>query len=113
MVLKFRFDYRYAAISLENCASWNLSDHQDESRHDAMNAHQPRSQIRGAFSRFLSLGAFQESSTRENTSYVAPISIDLPSFRSVRSRTADKFFVLPTRRRRPLVRRRSARRIQS
>lgn len=38
-----------------------------------------------AFSRFLSPGVIQENGIRENTSYTAPISIDLPSFRSVRS----------------------------
>lgn len=38
-----------------------------------------------AFSRFLSPGAIRESGIRENTSYAVPISIDLPSFRSVRS----------------------------
>lgn len=78
----FFFNYHqflYKIAFLEICP-----DHRNESRHDTWMPVKPDHRSK-AFSRFLSPGAIQESGIREDTSYVASISIDLPPFWSVRS----------------------------
>lgn len=82
--LRVSFDYDSSILVENGTFLKTCSDHRNESRHDTMNAHQARSQIRDSFP-FFSPGAIRENGIRENTSYAAPISIDFPSFRSVRS----------------------------
>lgn len=80
---KFFFNYRFSCkiAFLKIC-----SNHRNESRESRIRWMPVKPDRRSkVFSRFLSPGAIQESGIREDTSYAAPISIDLPSFRSVRS----------------------------